>query len=1123
MNRLMIIAATGLLAGSLQAAAPGIIDGQNIPSDYANSKRVGVQTNYTGVGDVTSLDVVSAFSEGTELDALYLAVDNQYLYVGLAGNSLPIGNPFVILIDSDFDFGQTELRTEGVGGPPFMLQIAGREVVLSDNGTPNDPNDDTYTVTPNSGTLLPDCGLGGSFTGWDFALAIDEADDGNMYVHEYLLFDPTDFPVGFASPQDVCNYADGRGRVSCDPTPANPNDSDLPLYAIRQLAAVSEVGDGNENFEGGTPQLGYPRGGMDNSNTAGVTDTDASGAATATTGVEIAIPLSNIGPGGVFDFDTIRMLVLTIDGDEYQSSSVTDGYGTFINQALPSYTGAACNPPASLGLRPDLSVVASCFEVDLSTLSGIAPSAVLDGVIVPSDYHSGAPLLTQSCPTSGGDQAQLPDQELPGQDGSELNELYVDNDDQYVYIGLSGNLQADNAAVSLFFDTDGNPSGGDVTITDFSNFNLDGTYQRWDPNDPNTFVPPVITSGPDGYRVQATDFGGGFSDISPNIDAPAATHLILDVEIHPGNIADTIRILLADADGTERIYDFLVPGTGVFTLTRALDSYDFDISPGSVPGLDLSDLSFFHIAGGFNNGNPGNAFDVTFDNLALSDSDEGAHVLNFEPGPSGFTSRQISGFSNISLVGTYVGYDTATFTSGPTSFTVDGPGGFGGGVFDVNPNVDVTGAVSLELDITINPASSFGGSVYVVLADGDDSQLRWTFSGLPPGSHSLSLPFSAGADVLTGSIPGFDFTNVSFCHIQSNLNPVTDLVYENLAVTVPIANVAPIVTINGTQLPNGPLDLLGNGLLIGDQPVGYDAAYSIDLSYAPQLAWINFFDLDNNTFAYRGSVVPDSGDALLFDDPGGEVASNPNLLLASVNNRNILGVIGCDDPNLPCFSDDAPTVAALAETANTGIEMAIPLADLGLGSGDLPRVIYLSAILGDNGGAIANQTLPSIRNFSYDENQVVNPGAAPVNLTDPLSGPTAGALIEDFVNFMPAGAYGTWDPNSSFTSDPNGFTVDATDFGGCYFPINPAIDATGGAFMLLDVTFNPDNVTDRLVVVLHDDDGTEREHVFRDLSGIGRQVLIQDLNVSFNDFAAGDVSGAEPLGHHPDQRGRGVP
>ena len=1097
MNRLMTTAAIVFCAGfSAPALAVGTLDGENIPSDFAAARLVGVQTNYTGAGDVTSLTTVPVFADGSELDVLYLAKDFSYLYVGLAGNLLEVGNSYVILIDSPNDDGQIELWTEGIGGPSFALQANGREVAIDDHGTPNDGADDTYTVVANSGTLLPSCD-----SGWDYALSIDTA-GGTLYAHEYILYG---IPVDFADPSELCNFADGRGRVPCDPTPDNTSDPALPIYGFRYPVVSSPLGDGNEINEDGDPIYGYQRAGFDNSNTAGVTDTDASGAATAITGVEIAIPLDRIGDAGLFGNETINLMVITMDLDEYGASPVSGPYGSVMNQALPALGGSSCDPPAGLGQRPDLSSHASCATVNLATLGTIDSGAVLEGVIDPSDYDA-ATTEVQQCPTSGGDAVQLADLNVPTQDGSELDAMYVDHDSQFLYVGLTGNLQSDGTSINVFVDVDG--GAGDHLISDFSDFNLHGTYQVWgDPNYTTTF-----TSGATDFRVESTDFGGGWYNIDPAINAWGATTLVLDLTVNAANQADTARVVLTDTDGTERFYDFGLPGAGTYSLSLPLDAYSHEQQPGTVAGLDLAALSFFHIAGGFTNGYPGVAFDVTFDNLAIIDDDSGEHVLDFQPGAGGFMETVVEDFDNFSIGGVYGGWaadPNATFTSGPDAFRVQATAASpipsltnGGGWFPVTPNVDLSTGLLIEFDVTINAAGQ-SGTILLVLEDDDQTQVRWAWYDVATGSHTLTANLDGGSEVQAGSEPGFNAANVAYAHIQADYE-VTDISFEDVSVVGVLPGISPIYRMNGNQLANGPLDELGNGVFPADTPVQYDVAYGINLGYAPHLAYVDYFDLVNDSYAFRGAVVPEGGSATLFDDPGGEIAFNPFGLEMGLNNENIFGVAGCE-PNLPCFADPASAVATLAHSADTGVELAIPIADLGLSAGSLPRIIHLWTVVGGRDGAASNQSLPSMRNRSFEGNQIPNPGEAPVNFTTPESGPSAGGVVCDFNNFWPSGQWGSFDPNSSFTSDPNEFTIAATEQGGSWTALDPAVDAAGATHAVLDVTINAGNLADKVVIVLIDADGTTRLFNFVH-SGPGRQLI----TVALSDYAAENDPGTSP-------------
>ena len=1090
MKRLLIVVlATYGISVGVQAAPPGPLDGEDIPFDFAGAKLLGVQTNRTGVGDVTDLGNVKTYTQGTELDALYLAKDSQFLYVGLAGNQLEVGNPFIILIDNPFEFGQTELRAEGVGGPPFSLQLASREVTINTNGTPGDGSDDTYTVVADSGTLLPTCGDPG-FTGWDYALAVDSA-GGVMFAHQYILYG---VQIGVADIEETCHY--GNGRVSCDPTPENTGDAGLPIYAIRSFVAESPLEDGNEIFEGGDGSIGYQRGGFFNTNTTGVTEVDAAMANMTTTGVEIAIPLSRIGDSGLFGSETIHLMVLTMDMDEYEEYTVSGEYGSFMNQALPSLTGGSCDPPQALGMRPDLSVIASCLEVDLSTLGSIDTGAVLEGVIHPSDYATGAPVLTQQCPTSGGDQALDAIIFQPLQAGSELDALYADNDDDFLYLGLTGNVETGGPAINIFLDTDPGATNGDQVISDFTDFSLDGTYEAWDT--------ATFTTNGTSFRVQSTDFGGGYEDIEPNLNAAGAVTLVLDVVVEPANQADVIRVLLTDTDGTERVYDFAVPGTGPQTLSKPLTDYAFDMQVGTTPGLDLANLDFFHLAGGFNNGDPGLVFDVSFDNLALIDEDEGQHVVTFNP-TNIYETIQVEDFNYFNLGGAYSAWTGATFTSGATGFRVEATGGFGGGWFLFDSVTDLSRAISLEFDVTVNIADG-ARTVILVLADSDDTQLRWTWPSLAVGSHTLTATLAAGTTVAAGAIEGFDFSSVNAAHIQTSFIN-TDIVFENLAVAAAITGPAAMVGMGGDALANGPLDVLNNGRLIPDAALHYDYAYGVNIQFSPYLARVDYYDLINGTYALRGAVVPESGNSTLADDPGGMVASNPNGLELAINNQNTNGVIGCEDGE-PCFLEDADAVAARAEQAVLGVEMAIPLADIGLSAEDLPRIIRVWTVAAGVKGYASDQSLPTMRNQSGEGNQISVPGNAPVDFTYPIGGPSLEASVSEFEFFAFEDFYGSW-TDAVITSGADDLRIQDTSAGGGYVFLDPWVDATGASKLMLDVTMNAGNQTETLVVVLFDGDGTVLKYLFDGVPLTGDVTLIKDLRDVYNVEAVGAVPGLD--------------
>ena len=151
---------------------------------------------------------------------------------------------------------------------------------------------------------------------------------------------------------------------------------------------------------------------------------------------------------------------------------------------------------------------------------------------------------------------------------------------------------------------------GGVLLSDFNNFNLTGTYNQWSNG--------TLTSGPNDFRVQANDFGGGWKVLSSPVDATGETDLQVQLDVNPGNLADAFNIVLIDGDGTQRVYQFdaLTVGDNQI-LSIDLANFLQDNQPGTIPGLDLSNLTTFHTQGSFSNGDPGLAMDLTFDSLSL--------------------------------------------------------------------------------------------------------------------------------------------------------------------------------------------------------------------------------------------------------------------------------------------------------------------------------------------------------------------------------------------------------------------------------------------------------------------------------------------------------------------------
>lgn len=149
---------------------------------------------------------------------------------------------------------------------------------------------------------------------------------------------------------------------------------------------------------------------------------------------------------------------------------------------------------------------------------------------------------------------------------------------------------------------------GATLVSDYNQFNLSGMYGSW--GNPGV---TTITSGPTSFTVESSGFGGGFFDIDPQIDATGETRIELHVTIGPGSSLPGVVLALVDGDGTLQNYAWYALVDGDHLLTKTIGDTTFGGEPGSIPGMDLSTLDFFHIQV---DGGP--AYRVSFNNLELT-------------------------------------------------------------------------------------------------------------------------------------------------------------------------------------------------------------------------------------------------------------------------------------------------------------------------------------------------------------------------------------------------------------------------------------------------------------------------------------------------------------------------
>ena len=131
----------------------------------------------------------------------------------------------------------------------------------------------------------------------------------------------------------------------------------------------------------------------------------------------------------------------------------------------------------------------------------------------------------------------------------------------------------------------------DVTLSTFENFNLDTLYSSW--------LSGTVVSGATNYSITATGFGSGYKALSPNVDATGEIDLELTVMLSgtggPSAPISGPIVSLVDADGTFCNYAWYGQVAGTHVLRARLNAPTFTSAPGSVPGLDLANLAFYHL------------------------------------------------------------------------------------------------------------------------------------------------------------------------------------------------------------------------------------------------------------------------------------------------------------------------------------------------------------------------------------------------------------------------------------------------------------------------------------------------------------------------------------------------
>ncbi|MDM8004596.1 MAG: hypothetical protein QUV05_00360 [Phycisphaerae bacterium] len=443
-----VVIVTGFVAATVIAAVT--FDGtvhSGVGEEWAEAESTAVQDNYTGYGDQVWNDPAVV---GSELDELYARTDGTYLYVGVTGNLQSDGNAIVLLLDTDLTagIGQNTLVTEVTPvvtempcssvGPPFAVPNLGQALATNDNGTPSDPSDDlTIREAASTGTVLD-----GGFEP-DHAIAVDTF-GGTVHVTQYDLY--------ATSLGDWDDPGTNNGA-----TPCFDRIETLPYYATRVYRGEVAVDSNDGALTGGTNPNGSQYA-FNNQGTSGVTATAVAAPGsglpgdprTQTQGLEAKIHLADLGYTLPLTGDlTIRMSVLLIGGGGLVSNQSLPGTARGTNQThldfRPDYTGITGNQYATV------------------TRSAQAFSPNIDGMNTVSEFGLTNLVASQDTVTSFLDRTAVCTYLT---DGSELDELYLRTDGNYLYVGLTGNLQENANAQIILLDV---ASGGqNVLATEIS-------------------------------------------------------------------------------------------------------------------------------------------------------------------------------------------------------------------------------------------------------------------------------------------------------------------------------------------------------------------------------------------------------------------------------------------------------------------------------------------------------------------------------------------------------------------------------------------------------------------------------------------------------------------------------
>ncbi len=542
---------------------------------------------------------------------------------------------------------------------------------------------------------------------------------------------------------------------------------------------------------------------------------------------------------------------------------------------------------------------------------------------------------------------QFGNQILGGYSGSEIDELYVQTDGTFLYVGVTGNLEENGNSQIILLDV--RPGGQQILATEIA---------------PIVAELPCSGNGPP-YAVQ--NLGQALTN-----DAGTPPQTIRDAAT-TGTILDP---------GFEPDYAIAVDTFGHVVHVTQYDLYAVSQGTWDDPGT--------------NDGTPCGppnealAYFATRTYRGQTDVDSGTGVLVNGNNPNGsefaYNNTGYNGVTGntVAAPGSSLPGDPRTQTTGLEAKIA---------LADLGIAVPLTGELTIRIAVVL---TSGGGRVSSQTLPGiggpnppADIGLRPDFAAIPgnqfasvtrvptldaPVIDGLNIPAEFGVSDLVAS----QDTPTSFGdHPQ---NPDLNTAGSELDQLFAGSDRSLEIAITGNLEPNGNnlvifLDTLpeqGEGLTnaldanagrisgLATDKIPLDADYALVINNWQGTIYVDLIDLINNTSTYIGANGTNTGEGIL--ENGGPVVGWE----VALNNTNVVGV---DDDGF----NDPIIQQANAATATTGFEIKIPLSAIGAPA-DASTVCLFAVITG--GGYLSNQFLPAGVGGGWS-----NFGNPPVDLT----------------------------------------------------------------------------------------------------------------------------------------------